>query len=80
MFGPTPLVPVLAAGDVDVPLRRPAGVTYRRLVLCGLTPTEAGNLTARLAGIQGVASGWTIHQIEHLLFLRSLVERGRLPS
>jgi len=38
------------------------------------------NLTAHLSGLRAVESGWTVRQIEHLLFLRSIVETGRLKA
>jgi len=63
-----------------VAIRRPARVTYRQLAMRGLTPAEAGNLTAYLHGIGPVSSGWTIGQIERLLFLRHLLRSGRLPA
>lgn len=50
----------------------------RRLQLCGLSITEAANLTARLRGLPAVESGWSARQIAHLLFLRSILETGRL--
>ena len=53
-------------------------VTARRLQLGGFTTTEAVNLTARLAGLPPVRTGWSLRQVEHLLFLRSIVESGRL--
>jgi hypothetical protein len=52
--------------------------TSRRLQQCGLSVTEAANLTAHLSGLPGVRSGWTVHEIGHLLFLRSIVETQRL--
>ena len=52
--------------------------TARRLQQSGLTLAEASNLTARLVGLQPVRTGWSLHQIEHLLFLRSIIETGRL--
>ena len=55
-------------------------VTARRLQLGGLTLGEAANLTAHLAGLPPVRSGWTLRQVEHLLFLRSIVEMGRIES
>ena len=63
-------------------LRRdlPIAATSRRLQLCGLSMTEAANLTAHLSGLPGVKSGWTIRQIGHILFLRSIVETQRLKS
>ena len=51
----------------------PVAATSRRLQLCGLSVAEASNLTARLNGLQAVKSGWTVSQIEHLLFLRAIV-------
>jgi hypothetical protein len=56
----------------------PVAATTRRLQLCGLSVAEASNLTARLRGLPAVESGWTVRQIEHLLFLRSIVESHRL--
>jgi hypothetical protein len=56
----------------------PVAVTTRRLQLCGLSVAEASNLTAHLSGLPAVKSGWTVRQIEHLLFLRSILETHRL--
>ena len=56
----------------------PVAATTRRLQLCGLSVAEASNLTAHLNGLPAVKSGWTVRQIAHLLFLRSIVETGRL--
>jgi hypothetical protein len=56
----------------------PVAATSRRLQLCGLSVVEASNLTAHLNGLPAVKSGWTVRQIEHLLFLRSIVMTGRL--
>ena len=61
-----------ARGSVDV------AVTARRLQLGGLTLSEASNLTARLAGLPPARTGWSLRQVEHLLFLRSIVANGRL--
>jgi hypothetical protein len=52
--------------------------TARGLLLIGLSPVEASNLTAHLAGLAPAGTGWTVRQVEHLLFLRSIVETGRL--
>ena len=52
--------------------------TARGLLLAGLSPTEASNLAAHLAGLPPAGTGWTVRQVEHLLFLRSIVETGRL--
>lgn len=50
---------------------------YRELRMKGFGPDEAGNLTAYVNGIRPVDSGWTPHEIERLLFLHHVVERGR---
>jgi hypothetical protein len=52
--------------------------TYRDLGARGLAPTEAGNLTAYLRGLRPVDGGWTVAEIDHLLFLRHLVQGGVL--
>ena len=66
-------------GSRERALRKaPVAATSRRLQLCGLSVAEASNLTAHLNGLQAVESGWTVSQIEHLLFLRSIVMSGRL--
>ena len=57
----------------------PIGI-YRDLGAQGLAPAEAGNLTAYLRGIRPVAQGWTVAEIDRLLFLRYLVDRGRIES
>ena len=54
--------------------------TYRELGARGLAPTEAGNLTAYLRGLRPVDKGWTVAEINRLLFLRYLVDRGHLVS
>ncbi|TMG24467.1 MAG: hypothetical protein E6H96_06660 [Chloroflexi bacterium] len=54
--------------------------TYRRLQMAGFNPTEAANLTAHLSGLPIEGQKWTIWEIQHLLFVRSLVESGRLSS
>jgi hypothetical protein len=56
----------------------PIAATSWRLQLCGLSTAEAANLTAHLSGLPGVKSGWTVRQIGHILFLRSIVEAERL--
>jgi hypothetical protein len=69
----------VSTGVGHQPSERPA-VTYRLLGSKGFRPDEAGNLTAYLHGIPPVRSGWALHEIEGLLFLRDLVERGRIGS
>ena len=50
--------------------------TYRSLILRGLAPEEAANLTAYLAGIGAGGSHWTLRQINKLLFLRQMNRHG----
>jgi hypothetical protein len=58
----------------------PVTLTVRRLQICGFSATEATNLTARLAGLPVVRAGWSARQIEHLMFLRTIVASGRLTT
>lgn len=44
----------------------------------GWTAREAGNLVGLLHGLRPALSGWSEREIEHLRFLRALVEDGRL--
>ena len=69
-----------ATAAAPLPERRSVRSTYHRLRMVGLTATEAGNLTAHLNGLRIADQGWTLHEIERLLFVRALVERGRIPS
>ena len=56
--------------DVDCTTR----ATYRHLLLRGMAPEEAANLTAFLAGIPVGEGHWTLQQINQLLFLRRMAE------
>src|SRR3954451_21418275 len=51
--------------------------TYRNLILRGLAPDEAANLTAYLAGINVGDTHWTLRQINQLLFLREMNRAGQ---
>jgi hypothetical protein len=55
-------------------------VTYRRLRMAGLTTAQAGNLTAHMSGLRIARSGWTLQEVEGLLFVRSMVDTGRMGS
>lgn len=44
----------------------------------GWTRREAGNLVGLLHGLRPTVSGWNDREIEHLRFLRAIVEAGRL--
>jgi hypothetical protein len=87
-------LPNLAPSATQVPHRRRPAIavsrhrphgsatlaTYRDLGAKGLAPAEAGNLTAYLRGLRPVDQGWTVGEIDRLLFLRYLVDRGHLVS
>jgi hypothetical protein len=50
--------------------------SYRLLMIRGLSSVEAGNLVAYVAGLHAAERGWTLHEIKHLVALRSLVADG----
>lgn len=51
--------------------------TFRLLLLKGLAPDEAANLTAYLCGLPVSEARWTLGEINRLLFLRELSRSGR---
>lgn len=51
--------------------------TYRHLLMRGMAPDEAANLTAFMAGIHLGDTPWTLRQINELLFLREMQRAGR---
>ena len=55
----------------------PAAAAYRQLVMKGLAPQEAANVVATIAGIPIVAQPWTLREVNHLVFLRTLRVGGR---
>jgi hypothetical protein len=54
--------------------------TYRSLIIRGLAPDEAANLTAWMAGINVGDSRWTLRQINQLLFLRQMNRSGHFSE
>lgn len=53
------------------------GSTYRLLLMRGLEPEEAANLTAFLCGIPIGEVHWSLRQVNQLLFLREMARTGR---
>lgn len=53
------------------------GTTYRQLLLRGLAPAEAADLTAFLCGLPVAQVHWSLRQVNQLLFLRELARTGR---
>lgn len=64
-----------AKAPISDPVTRPM---YRTLLLRGLAPAEAANLTAFACGLQVGNTHWTIGEVNRLLFLRSLRRTGRI--
>lgn len=56
------------------------GSTYRMLLMRGLTPEEAANLTAFACGIPTAEVHWSLRQVNQLLFLRELARSGRFGA
>ena len=54
--------------------------TYRNLLMRGLAPDEAANLTAWMAGIAVGETHWTLRQINQLLFLREMNRNGQFEE
>jgi hypothetical protein len=56
------------------------GSIYRQLLMKGLAPDEAANLTAFLCGIPVADVHWSLRQVNQLLFLRELARKGRFGA
>lgn len=67
----------LDAGSAEAVGRRAESpsATYRELPFQGFAAAEAGNLTAYLNGIRPVEGGWTVGEIDRLLFTRHRARR-----
>jgi hypothetical protein len=53
---------------------------YRLLMIRGLSSVEAGNVVAYITGLHAAEQGWTLHEIKHLVALRSFVADGVIDS
>ena len=73
---------VAAVADASISTPQYAVTDARHLVFSlqigGWSELEAGNLVALLLGIRPVHGGWRASEIEHLRFLKALVETGRI--
>jgi hypothetical protein len=58
----------------------PTRSIYRSLIIRGLAPDEAANLTAWMSGIEVGDSHWTLRQINQLLFLREMNRSGHFTE
>jgi hypothetical protein len=54
--------------------------TYRMLLMRGLAPAEAADLTAFMCGIPVGEVHWSLDQVNRLLFLRELTRTGRFGA
>ncbi len=71
-------VPAVRSSSAPARTTRPGTrATYRNLLLRGLAPEEAANLTAFLCGIHVGSQPWKLDEVNRLLFLRELQAAGR---
>lgn len=68
---------ITGSGSTSPGTRPATRATYRLLILKGLAPEEAANLTAFLCGIHVGSLRWKLTEINRLLFLRELQTAGR---
>jgi hypothetical protein len=54
--------------------------TYRTLLMRGLAPAEAADLTAFMCGIPVGEAHWSLDQVDRLLFLRALTRTARFGA
>jgi hypothetical protein len=75
---------VIATSIAPEPISQPSTPatrsTYRNLLMKGLAPDEAANLTAFLCGLPVADQNWTLRQVNELLFLRELRRSGRFDQ
>ena len=72
--------PMVKKDHETVAPSEPPKVLYRQLLLRGLTPKEAANLIAHMEGLDIIATGWDIKQIEKIMFLRALIEMDKIKK
>jgi hypothetical protein len=71
---------LISPASLETPSSLHTRATYRTLLLKGMAPEEAANLTAYMAGIPIGESHWTLRQVNQLLFLRQLQRTGRFGT
>jgi hypothetical protein len=72
-----PTVPGLPQAAAPPPTPR---TTYFRLQRRGLTQDEAASLTAFMCGLPAADLRWSLGQVNQLLFLQALYQRGRFEG
>ena len=53
---------------------------YRLLLMKGMSPAEAANLTAFVCGLSTTDVRWSLRQVNQLLFLRAMRQAGRFDD
>ncbi len=76
----SPTDPATSSPTTGPAIRPATRATYRSLLLKGLAPDEAANLTAFLCGIHVGTQHWKLSEVNRLLFLRELQTGGRFGS
>jgi hypothetical protein len=69
-----------ASGTISEANQATASEAYRTLRVRGLRSHEAGNVTAYSFGLSPIEGGWSVGEIEQLLFTAYLVAQGRIGS
>lgn len=77
--GPVPISPV-PSGPVAVGDPLVTRSTYRMLLMRGMAPDEAADLTAFMCGIPVGEVHWSLRQVNQMLFLRELARTGRFGA
>jgi hypothetical protein len=55
-------------------------VAYRLLLMKGMSPAEAANLTAYACGLPTEDLNWSLKQVNQMLFLRAMHRAGRFDG
>lgn len=79
LSGPIPISPV-PSGPVAVGDPLVTRSTYRMLLMRGMAPDEAADLTAFMCGIPVGEVHWSLRQVNQMLFLRELARAGRFGA
>ena len=69
--------PTTERAATDAPGTR---AVYRLLLMKGMAPAEAANLTAYICGLPAADVHWSLKQINQLLFLRAMRQAGRFDD
>ena len=77
--GVTPTTSVTTSSPASTSLTQTPATRslYRLLLMKGLSPAEAANLTAFICGLPAAGHDWSLRQVNLLLFLREMNRTGR---